>query len=54
MNAEGTLIGLGVVFPNAAAEDPGEYWAVQLDDEDAEDTVELVDDEADFIKEAEA
>src|SRR5690625_5960527 len=36
MQADGPLVGLGVVFPHAEAEDPGEYWAVELDDQDAD------------------
>lgn len=52
MGADGPLIGLGVVFPHAEAEDPGEYWAVDLDDRDPDqDDVVPNDDEGDYVPE---
>lgn len=50
MQAGGPMIGLGIVFPHAEAEDPGEYWAVELEEQDAEaDTAATRDDEGDFV-----
>ncbi|MEJ6543543.1 Z1 domain-containing protein [Brachybacterium paraconglomeratum] len=52
MGASGPLIGLGVVFPHAEAEDQDEYYAVQIDDATEEDEpVVQRDDEGDFIAE---
>lgn len=52
MRADGPLIGLGVVFPHAEAEDPGEYWAVDLEDQDADlEPGAPKDDEGDFVPE---
>src|SRR5690625_102881 len=52
MQADGPLVGLGVVLPHAEAEEPGEYWAVELDDQDADlATTPPRDDEADFVPE---
>jgi hypothetical protein len=50
MDAPGTLIGLGVVYPPAEAEDPGEYFAVPIQDaaNEEEPSVETRDGEADF------
>lgn len=48
MGAEGTMFGLGVVFPHAEAEDPGEYWAVDLPEQEAEEELGPRDDEADY------
>lgn len=54
MGAAGPLIGLGVVFPHAEAEDPGEYWAVDLDDQDPDlEPTRLRDEEGDFEPERE-
>lgn len=54
MDADGPLIGLGVVFPHAEAEDPGEYWAVDLDDQDPDlEPTEQKDEEGDFVPERE-
>ena len=57
MKSDGPVIGLGVVFPHAEAEDPGEYWAVELEDQDAEaDEAEETaprDAEGDFVPEEE-
>ena len=57
MRADGPVIGLGIVFPHAEAEDPGEYWAVELEDQDAEadEAEETVprDAEGDFVPEEE-
>lgn len=50
MDAEGPLIGLGVIFPHAEAEDPGEYWAVPLETQDAEnESPAPTDDEGDYV-----
>lgn len=54
MGAAGTMIGLGVVFPHAEAEDPGEYWAVdpEAQDVDLEGAMPR-DDEGDFVPDEE-
>lgn len=55
MGAKGPLIGLGVVFPHAEAEDPGEYWAVDLEDQDPDPTPTAQNDhEGDFDPEKES
>ncbi|MGP5363967.1 Z1 domain-containing protein [Brachybacterium tyrofermentans] len=49
MGAEGPLIGLGVVFPHAEAEDPDEYWSVDLEDRDPDqESTSQSDDEGDY------
>lgn len=54
MDAGGTLIGLGVVFPHAEAEDPGEYWAVDLEAQDADlEGAMPRDDEGDYVPDQE-
>lgn len=55
MQATSPIIGLGIVFPHAEAEDPGEYWAVELEEQDAEaDAAAARDDEEDFVPSGEA
>ncbi len=55
MDADGTIIGLGIVFPHAEAEDPGEYWAVELEEQDAEAEAAVTrDEEGDFVRNEEA
>lgn len=52
MDADGTLIGLGVVFPNAEAEDPGDYWAVPIEEPTNDEELEELshqDHEDDFV-----
>lgn len=50
MDADGPLIGLGLIFPHAEAEDPGEYWAVPLDAQDADtESPAPTDDEGDYV-----
>lgn len=52
MDANGHLIGLGVVFPNAEAEDPGEYWAVPIEEPTTDEEIEelsLQDNEGDYV-----
>lgn len=55
MDASGSIIGLGVVFPHAEAEDPGEYWSVELEDRTLDlDNAEQQDDEGDFVPDEES
>lgn len=55
MDADGTIIGLGIVFPHAEAEDPEEYWAVELEEQDAEaDAAVARDEEEDFVRNEES
>ncbi|MCF2586103.1 Z1 domain-containing protein [Brevibacterium sp. UCMA 11752] len=52
MDADGNLIGLGVVFPNAEAEDPGEYWAVPIEEPTTDEELEELshqDSEDDYV-----
>ena len=54
MDADGTIIGLGIVFPHAEAEDPEEYWSVELEEQDAEaDAAVARDEEDDFVRDEE-
>lgn len=51
MNAPGTLIGLGVVYPSAETEDRSEYYAVAVPeaiDDDEEGPISPKDDEGDY------
>jgi hypothetical protein len=55
MDAPEDLIGLGVIYPHAAAEDDGEYIATvvrpTLSDDDADgDVISLTDAEGDFVE----
>lgn len=55
MDADGTIIGLGVVFPHAEDEDPEEYWSVELEDQDAEaDAAVARDEEGDYVRNEES
>ena len=53
MDSQDHLVGLGVVFPHAGAEDPYEYVSALIVEENAEDALEeedevLVDREGDY------
>ncbi len=55
MDADGTIIGLGVVFPHAEDEDPEEYWSVELEEQDAEaDAAVARDVEGDYVRKEES
>lgn len=55
MDADGTIIGLGVVFPHAEDEDPEEYWSVELEEQDAEaDAAVARDEEGDYVRNEES
>ncbi|MFI8778835.1 Z1 domain-containing protein [Brachybacterium paraconglomeratum] len=55
MEAEGTVIGLGIVFPHAEAEDPDEYWSVELIEEDGEvEDAATRDDEDDYVRDGDS
>ncbi|WP_341854180.1 hypothetical protein [Brachybacterium sp. GPGPB12] len=55
MDADGTIIGLGVVFPHAEDEDPEEYWSVELEEQDAEAEAAVArDEEGDYVRNEES
>ena len=55
MDADGTIIGLGIVFPHAEDEDPEEYWSVELEEQDAEaDAAVARDEEGDYVRNEES
>ena len=55
MDADGTIIGLGIVFPHAEDEDPEEYWSVELEEQDPEaDAAVARDEEGDYVRNEES
>lgn len=55
MDADGTIIGLGIVFPHAEDEDPEEYWSVELEEQDPEaDAAVARDEESDYVRNEES